>query len=168
MLSPVGHNDDLLCTRIWKQLQVEVSVDLCAYTTIDCSRDTINVFHSGTDTRVPPAFRNGSICAPFLIRCNSCQVASCESRDCRGSSEPPLMRCITHLKEVLCLPCLEYQDSMWLERCPGCNSWCRAKDQLSSIGPVGIVSYGDARPHSVSSRPTPITHAFTLLSQSPV
>ncbi|KAG1767673.1 hypothetical protein EDD22DRAFT_288095 [Suillus occidentalis] len=85
---------------------------------------------SGTNTRLPPAFWNGSICASFLIRCNSCQVALCESRDCRGSSEPLLMRCITHLKEVLCLPCLEYQDSKWLERCPGCNSWCRAKDQL--------------------------------------
>lgn len=44
MLSQVGHNVALLCTWIWKQLQVEVSVDLCAYTTIDCGRDTINVF----------------------------------------------------------------------------------------------------------------------------
>lgn len=51
------------------------------------------------------------------------------------------MQCVTHLKEVLYLPCLEYQDSKWLERCPGCNSWRRAKDQLSNIGrPVDIES----------------------------
>ncbi|KAG1768738.1 hypothetical protein EV702DRAFT_714514 [Suillus placidus] len=69
------------------------------------------------------------------------QVASRESRDCRGSSEPPLARCITHPEEVLCLPCLEHQDSKRLEQCASCNSWCCAKDQLSCTGrPIGIES----------------------------
>ncbi|KAG1807044.1 uncharacterized protein BJ212DRAFT_779896 [Suillus subaureus] len=129
--------------RIWKQLQVERYHQ----------RVSQQQPPGGTDTRLPPAFWKCSICASDLIRCNSCQVASCESRDCRGSSEPPLARCITHTEEVLCLPCLEHQDSKRMEQCLGCNSWCCAKDQLSCTGrPVGIESNSFLRGHQPTLR----------------
>ncbi|KAG2039231.1 hypothetical protein BDR03DRAFT_253599 [Suillus americanus] len=122
--------------RIWKQLQVERYHQRVSQQQVP----------GGTDTRLPPAFWKCSICTSDLIHCNSCQIASCESRDCRGSSEPPLGRCITHPKEVLCLPCLEHQDSKRLEQCPGCNLWCCAKDKSFCTGrPVGIESHPSLR-----------------------
>ncbi|KAG1779261.1 hypothetical protein EV702DRAFT_1087133 [Suillus placidus] len=117
--------------RMWKQLQVERYHQRVSQKQVP----------GGTDTRLPPAFWKCSICVSDLIHCNSCQVASCESRDCRGSSEPSLARCITHPKEVLCLPCLEHQGSKRLEKCQGCNFWCCAKDKSLCKGrPVGIES----------------------------
>ncbi|KAG2058324.1 hypothetical protein BDR06DRAFT_950817 [Suillus hirtellus] len=122
--------------RIWRQLQVERYHQRVSQRQVS----------GGTNTRLPPAFWKCSICASDLIHCNSCQVASCESHDCRGSSEPPLARCIMHLNKVLCLPCLEYQDSQRLVQCPQCNSWCCTKNQLSCTGrPVGIESNSFSR-----------------------
>ncbi|KAG1733996.1 hypothetical protein EDB19DRAFT_1182449 [Suillus lakei] len=122
--------------RIWKQLQVERYHQRVSQQQVP----------GGTDTRLPPAFWKCSICASNLIHCNSCQVASCESRDCRGSREPPLAWCITHQKEVLCLPCLQYQGRKLLEKCLGCNFWCCAKDQSSCTGrPVSIESNSSLR-----------------------
>ncbi|KAG2121608.1 hypothetical protein DEU56DRAFT_94618 [Suillus clintonianus] len=81
-----------------------------------------------------------SICDSNLIHCNSCQVASCESHECRGLSDPPFARCVRHQTEVLCLPCLQEQGSKReLEKCPGCNFWCCAKDISSCTGhPLSI------------------------------
>ncbi|KAG1814999.1 uncharacterized protein BJ212DRAFT_1358731 [Suillus subaureus] len=124
--------ENYFARRIWKQLQVERYHQRVSQQQVP----------GGTDTRLPPAFWKCSICGSDLIHCNSCQVASCESRDCRGSSEPPLARCITHPKEVLCLPCLEHQNSKRLEQCPVCNFWCCAKDKSLCTGrPVGIESH---------------------------
>ncbi|KAG1727775.1 uncharacterized protein EDB91DRAFT_1163201 [Suillus paluster] len=79
-----------------------------------------------------------SICDSNLIHCNNCQVASCESHDCRGSSDPPFAQCVRHQMQVLCFPCLQAQGCD-LEKCPGCNSWCCARDISSCTGhPVSI------------------------------
>ncbi|KAG2133284.1 hypothetical protein DEU56DRAFT_981524 [Suillus clintonianus] len=117
--------------RIWKQLQVERYHQ----------RVLQQQLPGGTDSRLPPAFWKCSLCSSDLIHCDSCQVTSCGSRDCRGSSEPPLARCITHPKEVLCLTCLKHQGTKLLDKCPACKLWCCAKDMASCTGrPVGIES----------------------------
>ncbi|KAG2120509.1 uncharacterized protein F5147DRAFT_2224 [Suillus discolor] len=87
-----------------------------------------------------------SLCPAGLIRCKSCKVVSCRSVDCRGSSEPPLIRCAKHLDNVLCFPCLEEQGSKReLEKCPACKSWCCPKDISECIGhPVTIPSLSRA------------------------
>ncbi|KAG1809045.1 hypothetical protein EV424DRAFT_1423841 [Suillus variegatus] len=81
-----------------------------------------------------------SICDSNLIYCNGCQVASCESDNCPGSSEPPLARCGRHQKEVLCFPCLEERGcTAELEKCPECKSWCCTRDMSSCNGhPIDI------------------------------
>ncbi|KAG1880762.1 hypothetical protein F4604DRAFT_485590 [Suillus subluteus] len=119
-----------LARRIWKQLQAEyhkrlLQQEVVSDIDIACLR---------------PGSPRCSICDSNLIHCNSCQVASCESDDCPGSSEPPLAQCGRHQKEVLCFPCLEEQGyEAELERCPGCKSWCCTRDMSSCSGhPIGI------------------------------
>ncbi|KAG0708510.1 hypothetical protein DFH29DRAFT_890555, partial [Suillus ampliporus] len=79
-----------------------------------------------------------SICDSNLIHCSSCQVASCESHDCLGSSDPPFAQCVRHQIEALCFPCLQAQGCE-PEKCPGCNSSCCARDISSCTGrPVSV------------------------------
>ncbi|KAG2105423.1 hypothetical protein BD769DRAFT_156790 [Suillus cothurnatus] len=128
-LNPVEECD--LACKIWKQLQAEkyhkrlLQQEIVSDIDIACLR---------------PGSPRCSICDSNLIHCNSCQVASCESDDCPGSSEPPLAQCGRHKKEVLCFPCLEEQEcKAELEKCPGCGSWCCTRDMSSCSGhPIDI------------------------------
>ncbi|KAG1744963.1 uncharacterized protein EDB91DRAFT_169583 [Suillus paluster] len=129
-LNPAEECD--LAHRIWKQLQVE--------------KYHKRLLQQGVVSDIDIAFsRPGSprcpICDSNLIHCNSCQVASCESNECRGSSEPPLARCSRHQKEALCFPCLEEQESQpEIEKCPGCKSWCCTMDMsLCSGHPINVL-----------------------------
>lgn len=103
---------------------------------IECFRNTISAFHSGRLPLALTATGLCSLCSSSLLHCKSCQVASSISLHCRGSSEPPLVQCVSHRsKNTLCFPCLEEQGSKReLETCPGCKSWCSATDIGSCIG----------------------------------
>lgn len=102
------------------------------------------------------------LCCSSLIDCKSCQVASCRSLSCRGSSNPPLAQCVKHSNNKLCFPCLEEQGSKReLEKCPGCKSWCCATDIHSCIGhPVTIPSV--PRASSIEQ----LLHVITACSQT--
>ncbi|KAG1824705.1 uncharacterized protein BJ212DRAFT_1321981 [Suillus subaureus] len=121
-----------LARRIWKQLQAEK-------------------YHKRLLQQEVVSSPRCSICDSNLIHCNCCQVASCESDDCPGSSEPPLAQCGRHQKEVLCFPCLEEQGyKAEIEKCPGCKSWCCTRDMSSCSGyPIGI----QLNPSSHGSKP---------------
>lgn len=115
-----------LARKVSKQLQVQ---KYCERLLRQESDGTIDIVGFQSDTSQCP------ICDSSIIHCNSCQAASCESRDCRGYSDPPFARCVRHKTEVLCFPCLQGQGSKQeLEKCRGCNSWCCAIDISSCTG----------------------------------
>lgn len=93
-----------------------------------------------------------SMCLSGLVHCNSCQVASCSSPDCRGSSQPPLARCVTHQEKMQCFPCLEEQPKRDLEKCPQCESWYCTTDISSCGGRPVIIPPVPRVPNSKSER----------------
>ncbi|KAG1824520.1 uncharacterized protein BJ212DRAFT_1320770 [Suillus subaureus] len=120
-----------LARKVSKQLHVQ---KYCERLLQQEGDGTVDIAGLRSDTSRCP------ICDSSLIHCNSCQVASCESHDCRGFSDSPFARCVKHKMEVLCFPCLQGQGSKReLEKCPGCNSWCCARDLSSCTGhPLNI------------------------------
>ncbi|KAG2133280.1 hypothetical protein DEU56DRAFT_417602 [Suillus clintonianus] len=143
------------CNMVWQELQAEKY-----HQRVSQHRQEVG---GGTDldTIVPQRCSMCSICTSSLTHCNSCQVASCRSLRCRGSSEPPLARCISHPNETLCFPCLEEQGSRRkLEKCPVCEFWCRATDMTSCCGHPIIP------PISRASSTEEYMHVMTLCYQS--
>lgn len=102
--------------RVWQQIQAEKY------------HQRVSQQEAATGTLATTGFC--SLCSSSLLHCKSCRVASCLSPHCRGSSEPPVVRCVSHRSNgALCFPCLEDQGSKReLEKCSGCKSWCCATD----------------------------------------